>query len=198
MTKHPAHKTSSRPAPDAAHDGGPARVLVKGKVPWDEAREFVPMDPFRNARTESSGPDAGTPGPKHRDSEPLKRKELASMAKRTNTVLRKPKNATAAFVLSLCWSGLGNAYCGQTGIGALLMLVGGVCWIMVGFGEYDMLWAGALLGFLSAAMAHKQAELHNRHIATAEAAARRQRGEARLDMEESIRRSRNLEAEQRR
>lgn len=163
------------------------RVVVTGKVPWDDkgsASVGLKGHQKLNEEDKASAP-VNTP---HKPMDPITRERLARLATRTNQVMNRSKNPEAAFLLSLLLPGLGHAYFGSLGSGVLLMVLGGLGWVGVLFGEYWALYILAPLGLLSAAMVHRNIQMHNRYIDMKRMAeARRGPVASRLNVEKSIR-----------
>lgn len=162
------------------------RVIVQGKVPWDDqGSSRVSLEAGRADET-----DNGTAAEVEDKNKlnPVQRENLARMASKTIKTLNRKKNPQLVLVLSLLWPGLGQAYIGKTGSGAALMLVGGAGWAGLWFGEFWILYILPALGFLCGAIAHRDVLHHNGYIDRKQRLSdMNQQSESSLNVEKSIR-----------
>lgn len=169
-------------------DSGPARVIVRGKSPWDERDAAGPSFQTPKARAQDATAVFQEQDQARAEIEARRREKIARMAEQSNRTLRRRRNPDAALLLSLAWAGLGNLYVGQLAPGLLFALVGGACWVGVAYGIYDLAWVALPLGLLSGALARKTADQRNRAIdAQANSRLRMQPKVSRLNVEKSLR-----------
>lgn len=184
----PAADEPSRPGPrpEAAKPREAGRVIVKGKAPWDDkGHERVDLDGHSKLRKEDPPAKVSSV---HQPLNPIQRERLARMAEKTNKTLNRRRNPETAFLLSLLLPGLGHAYFGDLGLGMGLMILGGLGWMGVFFGEMWTLYVVAPMGLLAGALIHRKITLHNNYVDMKRAAeARRAPAESRLNVERSIR-----------
>jgi len=167
--------------------GGPARVIVRGKSPWDDTGDSALGLQSPRAKTQDATAVFDQDKAKA-EAEARRREKIARMAENSNRTLRRRRNPDVALLLSLLWAGAGNLYIGQLGTGMGFALLGGACWIGVAFGIFDLVWVALPLGLLSGALARKAADQRNRSIeALANARLRMQPKVSRLNVEKSLR-----------
>ncbi|WP_461209172.1 hypothetical protein [Desulfocurvus sp. DL9XJH121] len=181
----PAPKPAPAPRPKPAE---PGRVLVRGKVPWDDAGGARVRLSAPRQTDDESGNGPVTVGPGIKPLNPVQREHLARMAVRTNKALSQRRDPNVAFLLSLLLPGLGQTYFGDYGSGVLLMLLGGAGWIGVVMQEWWVLYVLAPLCLLSGALAQRSVQAKNRYLDQRNLMeARVRKEESRLNVEKSIR-----------
>ena len=183
----PAPEASAR-AEAPAQERKVGRVIITGKIPWDDkGSERVRLSvPGRSPEDQDEAPFVH--GSARRPLNPIQREELARMAERTNKVINKRKNPDIAFFLSFLLPGLGHAYHGNLGLGMALMVLGGAGWVGVAMQELWVLYVLAPLCLLTGALAHRTVQQRNNFIDQRRIAdERRELRESRLNVEKSIR-----------
>ncbi|WP_028588451.1 prepilin peptidase [Desulfocurvus vexinensis] len=173
--------------PVQADLAGPARVIVRGKSPWDDTGDSALGLQSPRAKTQDATAVFDHDKAKA-EAEARQREKIARMAEHSNRALRRRRNPDVALLLSLLWAGVGNIYVGQLTPGVGLALLGGACWIGVAYGIYELAWIALPLGLLSGAVARKAADQKNRAIdALTDARLRMQPKVSRLNVEKSLR-----------
>lgn len=171
------------------------RVIITGKTPWDDG-QYEKYSPFADdsGRAEKQARD-----PKKDDAAELKREHLAKLASDTLRKIRRKKRPDVAFILSLLCGGLGHIYIGSIGIGSVLLSICATCYVILFFGEMQILYFLPPLNLLSAALAHKQCISHNADVDRKTAPSRRRNGGTReMNLDRSIRTTEQLRHESRR